>query len=226
MKIIAEIGLNHSGDADIAKSMARVAAASPHLYGVTLQIRERSYYDGSKPHKFRLEESTYSEIRDILHSEGKSFGLAVSDLYDTPCDFYKVLSKSFYDFDLVNELCSRKKTYVSTGNVSLEDILECKYPAEFIHTEVTPDHKKANLNCIDVLKHHIDVAYGLHSDHCLAYAAVAKGISSLFFYLKSHDPCPDPQGVHIVDMYSFLENVNKVQEALGDGCKNSSKTNE
>ncbi|WP_292363372.1 N-acetylneuraminate synthase family protein, partial [Methylophaga sp. UBA1464] len=123
IKIIAEIGINHDGDADKAMDLIK-AASNAGVWGVKFQYRnlENAYADDAKQIG---DEMLLTEIRRnylspdtilSLTGQGKQLGLAVGiSFFDTQdmldfnddlasFDFFKVPSVELSNIELVNSM--------------------------------------------------------------------------------------------------------------------------
>lgn len=76
--IIAEIGLNHRGSETDALVMLQ-ELLSTGVDAVTFQIRESSYYDGTKPHRNKLSKEFYKKAIKLAKSYDKKIGFSIAD---------------------------------------------------------------------------------------------------------------------------------------------------
>ena len=72
IKFVSEVGLNHLGSEKIAIRYCEFLA-STQTDGVTFQVRENGFYDGSLSWKNELTKKCYIECADIVRDSGKSF---------------------------------------------------------------------------------------------------------------------------------------------------------
>ena len=146
--IIAEIGINHNGDLDIAKRLIDISAAAG-CDAVKFQKRnpdvcvpehqksvmrdtpwgQMTYLDYK--HKVEFGQEEYSEIDKYCKEKGIAWSASPWDLdsleflnqYDIP--FIKIASASITDKELLKKTCETgKKVIISTGMSSKEEIDE------------------------------------------------------------------------------------------------------
>jgi sialic acid synthase SpsE len=145
--IIAEAGLNHNGDFQIAKKMVELAAvsgadcvkfqkrdvdqmATKHIYNNTpTPIPElgETYREVREKHELTLEE--FSELKKIAEGLGLIFMITPFDLQSVEVceklklDCYKIASHSMTDLPTLKKVASlRKPLFVSTGMSTPEEI--------------------------------------------------------------------------------------------------------
>lgn len=174
--VIAEIGINHNGDIEIAKQLMRVAAAAG-CDAVKFQKRDidlvytKDFLDSprespwgttQRDQKAGLEfgEKEFREIdryaRELniawFASAWDRNSLVFLDQFD--CEYAKVASAMLVDIPLLKEIASRKKyTFISTAMTSLEDIekavaifKEADCPFELMHCVGTYPMKDEDAN--------------------------------------------------------------------------------
>mgnify|MGYP006159465531 CR=1 FL=1 len=235
MKFIAEIGVNHLGSEDSAVNYS-TRLASTLVDGVTLQIREGSFYDESSPWKRNLSKQCYIECGVIIKDSGKSFGIAVSDLdtarrsIDLNPDFWKILSWGIKDIPLIRFLVETSiPVYVSTG---ISDMNEIKLVAQmfegkvsFIHTQLSTEIEDVNLAAIRTIKNATGchVSFGLHCDNFdVIKAAITFEPYALFFYVKEEPNYDYPDGSYAIlvsDIDTIAQSVKLLRKAVGNGLK-------
>lgn len=230
MLVIAEIGLNHRGDEAAARRMlaAVLAAGVRH---VTFQVRERAFYDGSKPWKRPLSMAFYEEV---LAADAE-IGFAVADvdavalLDRAGASFFKSLS-----WDLGNDALQAalartgKHTWISTG---VSDLAQIRAAAEgraavgFIHTQLSAAIADQNVRAIDSIRAATGkpVAFGLHcKDHRVLHMALAMRPDAFFVYVKEGDDGPYPDDAHAVrlgDLAVTVSDLTMLAPAAGTGEK-------
>src|SRR5689334_4384685 len=98
--LIAEIGLNHLGDEERARTtMAKALAA--RVDAITFQVREPKFYASTESSHRRLPFELYRDAVAAAHQAGCRFGLAICDEAEIGrfdglgVDFWKVLSWDF-----------------------------------------------------------------------------------------------------------------------------------
>lgn len=232
--IITEIGLNHLGSETIAFDMLERLLKSD-IDAITFQIREKSFYDKSKPHKIALSITFYEKAIRLCKQGNKKIGIAIADIdlinffYDQEVDFWKTLSWDILNFDLQNKLQETNKiVFISTGVADIDEIrkasqhfLNCK----FIHTQLTHNINEANLKAILLIKQSTgkEVAFGLHcTNRNVLFACLGFEPSDIFFYAKpnSTNEFPDDSHAILLDELSVLvSEIRLVHTAIGDGIK-------
>ncbi len=235
MRIVAEIGLNHFGSEERAERMLRTLLQSG-VDAITFQIREAAFYAGEEGWRSPLRPEFYQRARALTRSEGKEFGLAVADVRAVSIvdpDFWKSLSWDLLNADLHAALDStRRKTYVSTGLGSIEDVrLASQRPGEyeFIQTQLVADIESANLQAIAAMREATgrSVAFGLHcADHRLLYLALGFRPSAIFFYVREENPEPSPDHAHalpIASADSWARDLKRLALGVGTGRKERMK---
>lgn len=144
---IAEIGINHNGDLNLAKKLIDIAANSG---ADAVKFQKRSVEDSftsdrlSQPyltknswgetygkHKHHLEFGIdqYKELIEYTHSLGLLFGCTPCDhpsvqlLYDIGVDFYKCASGDLRNIPLLRDIATRDiPMIISTGMSSMKDV--------------------------------------------------------------------------------------------------------
>ncbi len=133
--IIAEIGINHNGDLDLAKKMALQAAEKGAIVKFQAFKAEELYPPGNLREMFKQWELSKEEFREIydylVEKLGKGnfkFGLSIFDLNDLDyyaqfCDFFKIASPDMIFFKLIEELLKYgKEVVISVGASTKEEI--------------------------------------------------------------------------------------------------------
>jgi sialic acid synthase SpsE len=231
MWIVAEIGLNHFGSEEKAERMLR-SLLQTEVDAITFQVREPSFYVGGESWKKPLLPEFYQRACSLTRREGKEFGLAVADsraISIVDSDFWKSLSWDLLNDELHAALASTgRKTYVSTGLGSIEDVrIAAQRPGdyEFIQTQLVAEIESANLQAIPAMREATgrSVAFGLHcSDHRLLYLALGFQPSAIFFYVREEDPEPSPDHAHAVPIAlagSWARDLKRLALGVGTGRK-------
>ena len=144
--VIAEIGINHNGDFDLARELI-VSAASCGVDAVKFQKRnpdicvpesqkgllrdtpwgQMTYLDYKKRIEFGFDE--YVELKNIAHEHGLDFSASAWDLESLDfldrvgVDFHKVASAMVTNTSFISEVANRGlDTFVSTGMTTWEQI--------------------------------------------------------------------------------------------------------
>ena len=235
MKVVGEIGLNHLGSEELAEDLI-IHSIEQGLKNVTFQIREESYYDGSKPHRVALPDSSYEKLISISKASGVSVGFACSDLkkvdylHSIGAEFWKVLSKDLPNYELIRKLQeTNKEVSVSTGLASINEIekmLSIHREVSLIHTQLSHSIVDVNLRALDNLRlHGRPVHFGLHAEDLdVLILSLAFQPNSIWFYIKPEIGTIVPDDVHAIpirDVGRWINKLETLQMALGDGEKKS-----
>jgi N-acetylneuraminate synthase len=232
--IITEIGLNHLGSETIAFEMLERLLKSD-IDAITFQIREKPFYDRSRPHRISLSNAFYEKAIILCKQGNKKVGIAIADIdlidfiNDQEIDFWKTLSWDILNYDLQNKLQETKKiVFISTGVSDIDEIREANQHflnCRFIHTQLTHNIHEANLKAIQFIKQSTgkEVAFGLHcTNRNVLFACLGFEPSDIFFYIKpnSTNKFPDDSHAILLDELSILlSEIRLVQTAIGDGNK-------
>lgn len=210
MRVIAEIGINHSGELKVARDLID-SAFSCGCWGIKFQYRNLTNFYASKDEVadgilFEDLEKCQLSISELLEltSYAKTLGLKVgisffkkSDIQDfkdeiTNFDFYKIPSAECLNVDLLEELLSfQRDVLVSTGGHHLDEIEQVlsKYKAtiSILHCVANYPTKTGNqqLGTISRLKHmgFKSVGYSSHDeDYEMCLFSISYGID----YLERH----------------------------------------
>tara|TARA_B100001059_G_C17664094_1_gene490986 strand:+ start:65 stop:805 length:741 start_codon:yes stop_codon:yes gene_type:complete len=233
-KLIAEIGLNHLGDPKRLMVMIEKIIASK-VYALTIQIQNDEYYNLSKPFRKKIDLDLYKKISKRLKSKKIKFGIALvdkktlQDFSSVNVDFWKILSMQFFNKELIKKaLATKKKVYLSTGVVSMQDIkaMAKRFKSlNFIHTSFSLSLNKANLLAIKKMKNEVknQISFGLHSNlDSLIISAIALESESIFFYVKNKDKKHYPDDEHAIYLEELkvkVKNWKKMILSLGNGIK-------
>lgn len=225
--IVAELGNNHLASLERLDVLTAAALASP-VDALSIQLREDDFYTQSNIKRF--DNIVYQQWCETVKSSKKMVGLAVCevnhlDLYD--CDFYKILSKDYFNKDLVNAaLRTGKPVYLSTGMCTLNDLsLWSDYKnAHFIHTDFSPHTKDVNLKAIQSMQMRVGnrVGFGRHCyDLNVLAAAIGMEPESVWFYIRDNDDRqPDFDHAVQIEMIEPVVIVLKdLYTAIGSGYK-------
>jgi N-acetylneuraminate synthase len=239
MFIVAEIGMNHMGDAAYADAYVR-ALIDARPDGITFQVREKEYYA-----KQKAEESPYIEAESYrsackrLQEAGIQFGVGLCDIAKVPffaeigTDFYKILSKDICNKELIAAVAATgKPMYVSTGMSDEDEIAafldsagSFRSQISLIHTQLSYEDVDTNFRAIARLRErfHIPVAFGSHStDTNAPYAAIGFDPSAMFFYVKGDRPIQHKDEDHAVLLsrtHGLIHEIRRLETMLGDGIK-------
>ncbi len=256
--LIAEVGINHNGDMSIAKQLID-AASDAGFDAVKFQKRtieevyttefldsprESPWGTTQRDQKQGLEFSKeqYQEISDYCKSKNIQWSASAWDLkaqefintFD--CEFNKVASPMLGHIPLLKLIASTgKKTYISTGMSTLEEIdrvveifREAKCDFELMHCNSTYPMKEedANLLCIPMLRsrYDVNVGYSGHESSLLKVcaAAVALGATSIERHItldRAMYGSDQAASIEAASIKGFAEAVRKIPVILGSGVK-------
>ena len=237
--IVAEIGLNHLGSKDYLLNYVETLIDSS-VDAVTLQIREKEFYNNTQFDNLKLPTEAYREVIFKIKASGKKFGMAISDLSFLPffkdkVDFYKILSKDMKDENIINNLINKtdKPFFVSTGMSSIKEIFSFLGKIDsskrkniiLIHTRLSNKIEDTNLKAIEKMKNtfNLPIAYGNHCENLnVTYTALAFEPVSIFFYVKGNRVSNHPDEKHAVileDLQEYSRNIKEVIKSIGNGEK-------
>lgn len=256
--IIAEIGINHNGDIKIAKQLIK-SAKDAGFDAVKFQKRtlDKVYTkevldaprespwgttqrDQKNGLEFGLEQ--YREIDAYCKELGIAWSASTWDvdsqifIRQFKCSFNKVASAMLGHIPLLKEIASeRKKTFISTGMATLEEIdvvvklfRDADCPFELMHTNSTYPMKDedANLLCIPALRerYQCNVGYSGHETSLIkvCVAAVALGATSLERHItldRAMYGSDQSASIETHALPNFVESVRAIPAILGSGMK-------
>lgn len=256
--LIAEIGINHNGSLEIAKQLID-AAADAGFDAVKFQKRtinkvytkelldsprESPWGTTQREQKMGLEfgREQYQEIDHYCKERGVAWTASAWDMdsqifireFDVP--FNKIASPMLGHKPLLREIASEgKKTFISTGMATLEEIdevvnlfhkVDC--PFELLHCNSTYPMREedANLRCIPMLKsrYSCDVGYSGHESSLIKVCttAVALGATSLERHItldRAMYGSDQAASIETHALRNFVETVRMVPKMLGMGEK-------
>ena len=256
--LIAEIGINHNGNLDLAKQMI-LAARDAGFDAVKFQKRtidavyskelldsprESPWGTTQRAQKEGLELSAdaYREIDRYCKELGIAWSASAWDIdsqrfiraFGVP--FNKVASAMLGHQPLLREIAGeKKKTFVSTGMSSLEEIdqvvdifRKAGCPFELMHCNSTYPMKDedANLLCIPMLRerYHCDVGYSGHETSLIkvCVTAAALGATSIERHItldRAAYGSDQAASVETHALRNFVESVRAIPSVLGTGKK-------
>ncbi len=158
--IIAEIGVNHEGDFDVAAELVR-NAASKGADAVKFQTFSIEHYiSKEQPERyertkgFQLSEEQFSRLAEIAKEEGvmffsTPFGLGNVDFLDRIAPIFKVSSGDLTFLPLIRHVASKRKPMIiSTGLGSPEEIREAVKAVESVWPTVREDGGLMLMHCV------------------------------------------------------------------------------
>jgi len=237
--LVAEVGLNHLGNEDIAmKYVNRIVNST--IDAITFQVLDDSFFHQKKYRGYQLTNEFLLETLLQTKRGKKQYGIAIDSTLVIPIftghdlDFFKVLSKDLNNYSLIDSLLSQsdKPIYLSTGMSNIDEIDNCltRYKSEInqvrlIQTQLSNDITEVNLKAIPYLKDRfkIPVAFGFHCSNInVLYSAVALEPESIFFYIKRGNGETYFDDMHAIPLEQLSEVTNNLRElplAIGDGIK-------
>lgn len=175
---IIEAGKNHFGKLDEAQIIMDFFYKSS-FNKITFMCHTKNWYETQNKTglNFKLPKKFYSDAIKKCKKLKKKIGLSVCDehtyneLSHLDFDFFKLLSISVNNFNLIEKIdCKKKKIYISTGfRVTYEEINKCikcikSSPVEILHTPMTDEYQNLNLRKIEVLRKRFKLKVG-YSNH-------------------------------------------------------------
>ena len=234
--IICEIGINHLGsELRATKMMDQILKTN--VDAVTFQIPSQEFIKGFKIKTKELNLDFYKKIIKKFHKKKKKIGFAISNEYligqlnTLGCDFWKILSRDFYNKNIITKIKkTNKKTFISTGFSSMDEIKKFSNSfgknGYYIHTSLSHKYEDINLNAIPEMKKNINknrIAFGLHSpDVKILYYAQIYNPESFFFYVKTDENIKFPDNEHAIkinEINSIINNLKLIKISLGEGRK-------
>jgi len=256
--LIAEIGINHNGDLAIAKQLID-AAADAGFDAVKFQKRtidvvytsefldaprESPWGTTQRHQKEGLEFSAedYREIDSYCKKKDVQWTASGWDmdaqvfLQQFNCSFNKVASPMLGHMPLLKLIASEgKKTYISTGMSTLEEIdavvkifKDANCPFELMHCNSTYPMKEedANLRCIPMLKerYSCNVGYSGHESSLIKVCttAVTLGATSIERHItldRAMYGSDQSASIEAHALGNFVETVRAIAGILGTGEK-------
>ena len=197
-----EAGINHFGDKKEIDRILKFFLKSS-FQNITFMLQTDDFYHRyvKKGINFKLDKNYYNHLIEIYKKNKKKIGLSVCDIKtfdevkDLKFDFYKLLSISINNFNLINILKSKKKPiFISTGFNSNDKKIkkaiksfDLKKNLTILHTPMT--YNVQNLNFKRILrlreKFNLPVGYSNHnSDSNSLNILSAYAPSAIFIYIK------------------------------------------
>ena len=242
--VIAEIGINHGGDINLAKQMidsvSRTGADAVKFQTYVTEKRvpkDSPIFDILKKCELSFdafeELQTYSKSLNIDFFSTPFDNDSVDFLNSIGCDIYKIASFDIVNKELLKKVASLKKPVImSTGMSNLKEIntayniltqktdkialLHCisSYPTE---------ENDANLLAISHLKESFNCVIG-HSDHTndikvplLAVAAGAQVIEKHFKIDDNMDCVDAPVSISESQLKELVSGIREIEKIFGDG---------
>ena len=230
---ILETGTNHLGKIHRAERFISFFIKSS-FQKMTFMCQSDIWYKKKlkSGKNFQLPKSFYIKKLKLLHKKNKQLGLSVCDtktynnLKDINFDFYKLLSISINNYELIEMLKKKNKpVYISSGfNASYSQISKClkKFgnykKIILLHTPMVKKHDKLNFKKINQLrkKFKINIGYSNHFfDFKTLFALTSYNLSAIMLYIKPSEKTKIkyPDDAHAVKI-NKLEELKKNYENI------------
>lgn len=259
--IIAEAGVNHNGDIEIAKKLAQVAKAcgadivkfqTANLESLVSKFAPMADYQKQnigqeKSQKDMLEKLllSYDDFVELAKYCGEigikflstPFDIDSIKFLDSMQDVWKVPSGEITNYPYLIEIAKTgKKVYLSTGMSNMQEVDEAFQLLQnngvrditLLHctTEYPAPFEEVNLNAMIALKERFNCPIG-YSDHTkgieVVVAAVALGATVVekHFTLDKNMDGPDHKAsLEPYELKNMVECIRNIEQAMGDGIKN------
>ena len=247
--IIAEIGINHNGDLNLAKELidqakaAEADAAKLQTYITEKRVKKDSpIFDILK--KCELSFVLQKQLFDYAKEKGIEVFSTPFD--DESVDFLSSINVACYkiaSFDLVNTLllgrivAQGKTVIVSRGmanqveiDKAISIIRRAKVPFALLHcvsAYPVKSYASLNLRTIQVLKSRYNCPAGF-SDHTFggeipgyAVAAGAKIIEKHFTLSRKNNAPDNPISLEPQELKEMVSSIRKIEEMMGEACWSS-----
>ena len=126
--IICEIGINHLGSETRALKMVD-SLLTKNIDAITFQIPSKDFIKNFRIKTKEIKIDFYKDIIRKIHKKKKKIGFAISNedliekLNNFGCDFWKILSRDFYNKNILRKIKKTgKKTYISIDFSNLNEI--------------------------------------------------------------------------------------------------------
>lgn len=247
--IIAEAGINHGGDIEIARRMIEGGAQSG-VNAVKFQSFTASelaskscapeQYEFFK--RFELSDDEHRQLKEVCETEGVEF-------LSTPFDFekadllerlgvtaFKVASSDLTNLPLIRHIAKKqKRMFISTGMSEMSEVIRARDEAlsrgcpevVMLHcTTLYPTpYEHANLLAIREMQDVLGSPVGF-SDHtignyaCFAAAALGAVVIEKHFTLDKSMEGPDiPGSCDLDELRDLVSGIRAIEESLGKGVK-------
>ncbi len=241
---IAEIGINHGGDMEVAKKLIE-SAARTGVDSVKFQTyitekrtpKDSPIFDILK--KCELPFEAFSELKAFANNLNLEFFSTPFDeesvdlLNEIGCDLYKIASFDVVNHKLLTKVAKTKKPIIlSVGMSNLEEIktaysilTEQGAPVTLLHciSAYPTAPEDANLGAIEILKKSFDCVIG-QSDHTddikvptFAAAMGAQVLEKHFKIDEAMDCIDAPVSITEDQLRQLVQNLKEVDSILGSG---------
>ncbi|MBU1024159.1 N-acetylneuraminate synthase family protein [bacterium] len=253
---LAEIGLNHNGDLDLAKKII-LAAKRAKADGVKFQTyKSETLADpDKKPELYEifktceLDAKAHEYLRDICRENDLAFISTPFDfesadmLYSCGVDAFKVASSDLTNYALLRKIASFGLPVIfSTGMGYMEevvnaiDILKENGAPELmpLHcvSSYPPDQAELNMSSIPAMRETLSMDVG-YSDHYTGDLAVLCAVTygavliEKHFTLNKNLPGPDQRlSADEGELRTIVQRTSELKTMIGDGIKKPSRNEE
>lgn len=241
--IIAEVGINHGGNLELAKKLidsaarAGVDAAKFQTYITEKRTkRDSPIFDILK--KCELPFEAFRELKEYSEQKGLQFFSTPFDeesldyLESIDCTLYKVASFDVTNLQLLKKVAQTRKTVIlSVGMANLEEILQAYQLLKAQTQNIVLLHcisayptreEDANLAAIYTLKEKFDCVIG-QSDHTndiqvplYAVAAGAQVIEKHFMTDENMDCVDAPVSITEMQTRTMVNEIRRLEKILGE----------
>ena len=260
--VIAEIGINHNGDMEIAKKLIDAAVEAGcdavNFQKRTIDVvyskeeldkyRESPWGTTNREQKNGLEfsEEQYDEIDRYCKQVGIDWTASAWDVQSQKflqkynVKFNKVASAMLTHRELLEEIASeRRKTYISTGMSTLEEIdkavsifenAHCPYELMHCNSSYPMPVEEANLSVMETLRqrYKCNVGYSGHeSGIIVSCAAVALGAASLERHItldRSMYGSDQAASLEVTGLKRMMNYIKDIQKSIGSPVKTVTET--
>jgi len=246
--IIAEAGLNHGGDLDLAKKMIITAAISG-ADAIKFQAFDTDQRFGDDTENLSLvrpaefNEKQFKELMKTAHENKITFFSTAFDndsvemLCDIGVPLFKVASCDVKNKKLLEKVASTQiPVILSTGTANAEEIYaasnifeknKCSYALLHCVSSYPLNPKNANLKAIKSLKNKFDVAIG-YSDHSIGIEVPVSSIYAGAQIIEKHFTlAKELRGIDWEissspsELTRLIEEVRRAEQILGSGSLES-----
>lgn len=247
--IIAEAGINHNGDFEVAKQMIEeISKCGVDAIKFQTLLPEELFSETSDPELYNyiktlsFNKKQHLQLKRLAEKNNMEFlstpvgSKTAKLLADINCNAFKIASGEINNLDLISQISKyQKPMIVSTGMTALSEIFsvvekirENNCPFAILHcVSCYPTTiNNANLSTISYLKKLFDVPIG-YSDHtlgndaCITSVALGAKILEKHFTIDKKMEGPDQKlSGDIKDFKELVEKTRNIEKSLGTPRKN------
>jgi len=253
--VIAEAGINHNSDIQIAKKMIESASkCGANAIKFQTFTPDELFSELINPELYNLSKTWVLTKSDHIELQKYAKKNKI-DFFSTPCGvksanllkkikvpFMKIASGEITNLDLIDYISKMKiPMMISTGMTSISEISKVveivqsnNCPFSLLHciSSYPAKHSDANLSTIPQLQKTFDIPVGF-SDHSLgidiSLAAVALGATIIekHFTLDKNMPGPDQKlSIDPNELSNLVKKIRIIEKAMGSSRKTVFKTEE